>query len=85
MTSKNKSKWLTVGKVYNRKDGTGRFLKIAEDVTLKKDMILNLQDPEESLKRIAKAMKWSEEELQARVGKLPAGLVAEVVLAPSRD
>jgi len=80
-----KSKWQTVGKVYNRKDGTGRFLKITEDVTLKKDMILNLQDPEESLKRIAKALNWSSDELNAKVEKLPEGLVAEVVLPPPRN
>lgn len=80
-----KSKWLTIGKVFARKDGKGKFLKITEDITLKKDTMLNLQDPEESLNRIGKAMGWSADELKARKAKLPESLLAEVVLPPPRE
>ena len=67
-------KWLKIGSILKNKKGTGNYLKVADDVSLKKGQILNVQNPR-------KRPGISEADLQ----KIPDFVVAEVFIPPQND
>lgn len=69
-----KAKWTKVGSVMKKKDGTGTYIKVANDVVLKKDTYLNIQDPR-------KRPGITPEQL----AKIPDFVKAEIFLAPPRE
>lgn len=83
VTSGKKSKWLEVGTIFERKDGSGFFLSVKSDVDLTEGQILNLQTPEEKINRLVAAGHLTEEEGQERLEKVPATVKFEVVLPPN--
>lgn len=52
-TNNTKNKWVTVGSVLKRKDGSGTYVKLTKDV--KAGTILNVRDPRDRLSDEQKA------------------------------
>ena len=70
----SETKWNKVGAVLKGKDGKSKYIKIDQDVSLKKGQTLQLFDPRKS--------KFMTEE---RLAKLPDYVVADIFVAPDRD
>lgn len=67
--------WKTVGAILKSKDPSkGKYIKIKEDITLKKGDFLQIFDPR-------KNKNATEEQL----AKIPDYVVADIVLAPPKD
>lgn len=80
-----KSKWLDVGTVLRKKDGGGSYIRIKENVSLKKDTILQVQDPREKLDRLAEAGHMSPDEAEERKARIPDFVLFDIVLPPAKD
>lgn len=65
-------KWTKVGTILKKKNGTGNYLKVAEDVRLNKNQIVNIQNPR-------KRPGITEEQLS----KIPDFVVAELFIPPT--
>lgn len=66
--------WTKVGSILKNKAGTGQYVKVAGDVTLKKDQILNVQNPR-------KRPGITPEQL----AKIPDFVLAEIFIPPAKD
>lgn len=75
--------WLKVGAV-RKADSGAHYIKVFEAVSLKKDDVLQLQNPRTKLKESVAAGRLSEEEAEKRLAALPEYLVYDVVLPPRK-
>lgn len=75
----------TVGSICKRKDGKGRYLKMSEDVSLKKNEFLNLESQKEQLANLEEAEssgKISSEnaaKVRERLNKIPDFVLFELI------
>lgn len=65
-------KWQKVGTIMKKKNGTGNYLKVADDVRLSKNQIINIQNPR-------KRPGITDEQLS----KIPDFVVAELFIPPT--
>lgn len=70
-----KSKWNKVGSLWKNDKGN---LNIKMDSDVKSGTYLNLQDPRKSLERSLAAGRMTEEEVEARLAKVPENLRYEL-------
>lgn len=77
-----KSGWLEVGTIFGRKDGSGFFLSVKADVTLKEGDNLQLRTPQERIEGLLKAGQITEEQAETRLSKVPSTIKFDVVLPP---
>lgn len=68
------SKWVKVGAILKSKEGNKKYIKIDQDVSLKKGQTLQIFDPRKS--------KFITEE---RLAKLPDYVLFDLFVAPDRD
>lgn len=77
------NKWKKVGTL--RKSEKGKlYLKFDEDVTLRKEDALFLQDPRKSLDESVAAGRLQEEKAEEIRAKLPAWLKYDIIRAPAK-
>lgn len=77
-------KWLQVGTIRKSKDGK-LYMKLSEDVDLKKDDVLQIQDPRKRLDMFAETGKITAEVAAERKAKIPEYIRHEVILPPKRS
>lgn len=73
------AKWTKVGTLRKTKAG-GQAIKIAEDVNLKKDMYLQVQDPLKKLEESVEAGRLSEDKASELAAKIPDYILGEIYL-----
>lgn len=73
------STWTKVGTLRKSKKG-GTYMKIDTDVSLKKDDILNVQDPRKKLDESVEAGRLTEEKADEIRAKIPDYIMREVYL-----
>jgi hypothetical protein len=78
------SAWRRVGEILVSKQGKA-YVKIKEDVTLQKDMVLQMQDPRDRIHKAVEAGRMTEEQAEERLSKIKDFVKYELVLAPPRD
>lgn len=83
--SDRKSGFREVGTIFERKDGSGFFLKVNEDVTLKAGQTLNLETPQSKIERLLAFGYLSEEAADARLANLPKTIKFDVILPPAKE
>ncbi len=72
-------KWSKIGSVRKSKKGS-LYIKFDTDVTLKKDSVLQLQNPRESVEASVKAGRITEEKGQELLTKIPEFIRQDVFL-----
>jgi hypothetical protein len=72
-------KWTKVGTI-RKSQKKSLYLKLDEDLSLKKGAVLQLQDPRVSLDRMVQAGKLTEDKAKERLAKIPDYIRQEVYL-----
>lgn len=76
--------WKKVGSL--RKNSKGNFyIKLDEDVTLKKDDVVSVQDPRKKLKESVAAGRLSQEKADEIATKIPEYIRYELFLTPPKE
>lgn len=79
----DKPKWLVVGSL--RKNQKGDFyIKMNEDISLKKDQSLTVRDVRKNIQNLAARGFITETEAQERIAKIPEYVKYDLVLAPPK-
>ena len=73
------AKWTKVGSIRKSKKGS-LYVKVDADVTLKKDSVLQIQNPRDNITSRLKAGKLTEAEANERLAKVPEFIRQEVFL-----
>lgn len=79
--SETKTKWQNVGTLRKNKDGK-LYLKFDQEVTLAKGAVLQLQKPDEAVKRLMELGYLDEEKGATRLAAIPEYVKYNVVLPP---
>lgn len=80
----SKSAWKRVGEILVSKQGKA-YVKIKEDITLQKDMVLQMQDPRDRIHKAVEAGRMTEEKAEELLSKIKDFVKYELVLAPPRE
>jgi sulfite reductase beta subunit-like hemoprotein len=78
------SAWKKIGSLRKSQKGSN-YLKIDNDVTLKKGDVVQLQDPRKSLDAAVAAGRMDSEKAEGIKAKIPEYIKYDLVLAPATD
>lgn len=84
MSQPTKAKWQNIGTL--RKNEAGKlYIKFDQDVTITKGSVLQLQKPDEAIKRLAELGFLDEAKAKARLEAIPEYIKYNVVLPPPKS